>query len=295
MFVWQDESYVHHHHVWNKAWFNPKANDTVLRKGKGRRYVIVHAGCEDGWIGTPRVWVANSSSGDYHDNMNSRIFLEYMNELFASCKEKAPEKKFVFVLDNAKYHKVEHGVDDDSAGGSAHRSRSMMNKGQLADLPIRNGCEESKENLMKRKKADLYNMSKDESFRGRRAVEVAAETFGFDILWLPPYHPELNPIEMAWASTKQYVALENDGSDFGKVKDLILAGFDKTNDTWPKLVRKTKENETKYHRIIQAQQSVDTLPSMVIDVSDSDDSDDSDDGVDTNDLNDGLVPVTDEE
>jgi hypothetical protein len=59
IFVWQDESYVHHHHVWNKAWFNPTGYATVLRKGKGRRYVIVHAGCaEYGWIGKPRVWVS---------------------------------------------------------------------------------------------------------------------------------------------------------------------------------------------------------------------------------------------
>lgn len=59
IFVWQDESYVHHHHVWNKAWFNQTRDETVLRKGKGRRYVIVHAGCaEYGWIGEPRVWVS---------------------------------------------------------------------------------------------------------------------------------------------------------------------------------------------------------------------------------------------
>ena len=168
-----------------------------------------------------------------------------------------------------------------------------MNKGELADLVIRRGCLESKENLMKRLKAELYALAKEDCYQGRLAVEVEAEKSGYEILWLPPYHPELNPIEEAWGLTKQHVALENDGSDFGKVRDLILSGFDKCNETWPKLVRRTKENEKKYERLIIAQRTVDALPPLVIDISDSeeDEEDSDDDLIDLGELDDGLVPL----
>lgn len=33
---------------------------------------------------------------------------------------------------------------------------------------------------------------------------------GFDILILPPYHTDLNPIELVWIAIRQYVADKND-------------------------------------------------------------------------------------
>ena len=68
----------------------------VLRKnnGRGRRYVTVHAGCEEGWIGEPKIWEANSSNKipDYHEDMNAKIFEEYMEELFRHCVKKEHSK-----------------------------------------------------------------------------------------------------------------------------------------------------------------------------------------------------------
>jgi transposase len=34
-------------------------------------------------------------------------------------------------------------------------------------------------------------------------VREAIEAVGASILWLPPYHPELNPIELAWTKLKR--------------------------------------------------------------------------------------------
>lgn len=72
--------------------------------------------------------------------------------------------------------------------------------------------------------------------------------YGYHVLWLPPYHPDLNPIEEAWGITKGHVAYENDGSDFAKVKALIIEGMEKAGPAWPKLVRRTMRNEAKYIR-----------------------------------------------
>ncbi|KAG0282619.1 hypothetical protein BGZ98_006692, partial [Dissophora globulifera] len=71
LFVWLDESYIHHHHVHNKSWFSDAM--TVLRKNKSRLWCIIYAGSEDEW-----------------------------------CKVNYPEKKVVFCMDNAKYHRREY-------------------------------------------------------------------------------------------------------------------------------------------------------------------------------------------
>jgi transposase len=59
---------------------------------------------------------------------------------------------------------------------------------------------------------------------------------GYHVLWLPPYHPELNPLEEGWGVTKGHVFFNNDSSNFKKVKELILQGFEKAQPLWPKLV-----------------------------------------------------------
>jgi len=59
------------------------------------------------------------------------------------------------------------------------------------------------------------------------------------------YHPDLNPIEEAWSLAKDHVALENDGTDFAKVKDLVSEGLKKVESYWSKFVDWTSDNESK--------------------------------------------------
>jgi hypothetical protein len=76
---------------------------------------------------------------------------------------------------------------------------------------------------------------------------VIAENYGHKIIWLPPYHPMLNPIETAWAIVKNYVALHNDGTNFEAVHKLVLEGMDKaTSEVWNKLVVRTVREENNF-------------------------------------------------
>ncbi|CAO3572471.1 unnamed protein product [Mortierella alpina] len=90
LFIWLDESYIHHHHVHNKV------------GNKGRRWCIIYAGSEYGWMGDPWVWEADSRSADYHENMNASMLEKYMKALCRWCRTKYPEKKVVFCMDNAQ-------------------------------------------------------------------------------------------------------------------------------------------------------------------------------------------------
>jgi len=48
-----------------------------------------------------------------------------------------------------------------------------------------------------------------EDNRSLYKIEVLAEKYGHKIIFLPPYHPELNPIELCWGRVKNYIALHN--------------------------------------------------------------------------------------
>lgn len=80
----------------------------VLHKNKGHHWCIIYAGSEEGWMGKPWVWEANSHSADYHENMNGNMFEHYMTALCEWCKTKYPGRKIVFCMDNAKYHHHEY-------------------------------------------------------------------------------------------------------------------------------------------------------------------------------------------
>jgi len=46
--------------------------------------------------------VAQSHAGDYHDNMNSEIFIQWVKrKLVPTFNRRYPEKKMIFVADNA--------------------------------------------------------------------------------------------------------------------------------------------------------------------------------------------------
>lgn len=239
--VWLDESYCNQHHVASKSWF--REGDTVKRGNKGRRWVIVHAGGRDGWCGVPKVFEASSKSNDYHDNMDSRIFEEYFRGLCEALLEEGNKyRKIIFHMDNARYHKRIDGLP---------RCLSSLRKDELKEWLLSKGAKPEQLNNLKRKQ--LYELARDKpEYKGTPVVEKIAAEYGFEINWLPPYHPTLNPIEEAWGITKGYVAWHNDGKKFEAVKDMISQGFKKvTKDIWTGLVRRTYANEdafiTKLH------------------------------------------------
>ena len=103
--VYLDETWVNQNHRPECGWF-PKDESTLpqLPSGKGRRYVILHAGCETkGPLpGCDLVFKAGSSDGDYHTEMNSKVFLEWWSDQLLP----ALDEPIVIVIDNASYHNI---------------------------------------------------------------------------------------------------------------------------------------------------------------------------------------------
>jgi transposase len=76
----------------------------------------------------------------------------------------------------------------------------------------------------------------------------------FRVLRLPPYHPELNPIEKTWALVKNEVAARNTTFKMADVQKLTEQRFTEiTPDTWASVCRhvdKVVEDYMKKEHII---------------------------------------------
>lgn len=102
----------------------------------------------------------------------------------------------VVVVDNASYHNKHWDIAPSSNSKKATMQAWLTEKGIHYD-----------EMLLK---PQLYNLIKvnKERFKTFSVDRILGEK-GHEVLRLPPYHPNLNPIEMAWSDIKQYVASKN--------------------------------------------------------------------------------------
>lgn len=146
------------------------------------RIIIVHAGGSDGFVpNASLVYKAATASGDYHSNMNYENYEKWLNEkLWPNLPEKS-----VIVMDNASYHNT-----------------------RSSKIPTSNSCKAEIQNCLTHnsipfdessRKIELYDLIKKnkERFIMFKIDEIIKST-GFEIVRLPPYHPELNPIENIW-------------------------------------------------------------------------------------------------
>ena len=75
-------------------------------------------------------------------------------------------------------------------------------------------------------------------------METVAKEYGHEILRLPPYRYELNPIELAWAAEKNYVAGENKDMPLDSVEKLFRKKREELpEDFWRKWVEHVKKIE----------------------------------------------------
>ena len=75
------------------------------------------------------------------------------------------------------------------------------------------------------KKNELYEINKLKKPEPVHKTDEFLRGKGHDVLHLPPYHCESNPIEMVWGDVKGYVGRENNTFKTNDVKDLIIKGF----------------------------------------------------------------------
>ena len=139
------------------------------------------------------------------------------------------------MIDNAPYH----------SKNTENYPTSKWRKQQFVDW-----LTEKKKAL----RAELWTSVKSERKKfPDKVIETVAKEYGHEILNLPPYHCELNPIELAWAAEKNYVAGENKDMSLDSVEKLFRKKREELpEDFWKKCVehvKKIKENYLELDRI----------------------------------------------
>ena len=191
---------------------------------------MVHAGGVEGWVpGADLVFRSKTNSADYHDEMNSEHFIEWFTQ---QLLPNIPPTS-VIVLDNASYHNKQK----DKPPTTANRKHDI--KRWLDEHNIEYDDKDIKKTLLEKVKqhrpAPLY------------LTDEAAHTQGHTVLQLPVAHCELNPIELAWASVKGYVAKYNKTYNLAEIERLTPDGFTHTTtDMWRNFCRHVVDIEHDY-------------------------------------------------
>lgn len=99
--VYVDETYVHTTYSKNRQWHDQTIGGFETSISRGSRYIIVHAGWENGFIpGALNVFKSGNKTEDYHGEMNAENYSKWVaTQLVPNLPSRS-----VIVVDNASYH-----------------------------------------------------------------------------------------------------------------------------------------------------------------------------------------------
>lgn len=207
--IFVDETYVHSGHKSSKSWTDNTTKGLFTTISKGNRLIIVHAGGEMGFIkDSLLMFKSGSKSGDYHDEMNGQNYRKWVEEKLIP---NLPANSVV-VCDNASYHNVQ--------ANRAPNSNSLKN--EMIQWLTEKNIPFNPSSL----KPELYQLIKWN--KDRYVTYLFDDIFsqhGHTLLRLPPYHPDLNPIELIWATVKHNISRRNVTFQLNDVKTIAEEEF----------------------------------------------------------------------
>ena len=207
-----DESYIHHHYRRDHdSLFDPHDTQSVCERTqkKGKRFCFIAAiqnsspskriknSSDNAGLVPNSVWIFQSqkSSGDYHQNFNGANFVHWFKtQLLPNLTEPC-----LIRLDNARYHCTK--PESVPKVGKAKKAEIQH---VLTTLGISFNAKDTLSTL--RQKLKAYVASVDAEI-----VQLAKEQ-GHEVLYTPPYHCDLQPIEMVWSQVKGEVGRQYDVS-----------------------------------------------------------------------------------
>jgi transposase len=228
-------------------------------------YKIPKTGCAYGFMeGCALLLDTKNNDRDYHNTMNGNVFKEWvLNQLIpALLSPMFSQDKVVVIMDNAPYHSV-----------------------QLDKPPTLSAKKENLQNYLISK-----NIAFDKKFTKKQLWELIEPTFtnspvqyeidtllgqhGIDVLRLPPYHCQYNPIEHGWGYCKSYynkhIHLNTDDKD--RVANLWAeALFSYTPEMWQNTIAHCEELIKSDWIKEMGNSSIDNVPPVIINLADSDD------------------------
>lgn len=240
--VYTDESYVHSQHNKRMAWLpdssEADAADVRGNERAGTRLIIIHAMTKDGMLEMPDADVSNDltnvelscefvfqSAGvndDYHTGINSSKWVAWLNNrLIPTFKARYPGKKCTLVLDNARYHHARpHDWTTPSQMSKVQCASFLEHHRVLSISAVRDGVERrfAASTYLQRGRAAPTLVELKAAVSAHLATNPSINTTlpqraftkeDWQLLYTPPYVPEVQPIELVWATVKHIVAANN--------------------------------------------------------------------------------------
>nr|CAI5845458.1 unnamed protein product [Callosobruchus analis] len=236
-----DETWINEGHFVTKVWQDRRITNarqafieglsTGLKAptGKGPRLIITHIGGDKGFVEGGLLDFVSNSTKDYQEEMTSDVFEEY----FIQMIDLLPRNS-VIVMDNASYH----------SRFKEHLRNTKWKKQELLDWLI-------SKNIQPQKglhKPELLSLCKLHSWKFKRyGVDEIAKERKIKVLRLPPYHCELNPIELIWAQIKGNVARNNTTFELLDVRQLLKDSISKiSSKNWENAIKHVMAEEEKF-------------------------------------------------
>jgi transposase len=210
-----DETWLNAGHTVTKVWMdnNVSSREEAFRSGlsvglknpsgKGQRLIICHIGSEKGFVEGGLLCFQSKSTKDYHEEMTGETFEKWFETISPKL-----DPNSVIIMDNAPYHSRKKEKIPNSS------SRKQDIRKWLDEKAV---CYEN--SMIKLELLDLVRQHK--SVHDKYIVDEIASNKGLTILRLPPYHCELNPIELIWAQVKGHVARNNTTFKMADVRKLF--------------------------------------------------------------------------
>ena len=229
--VYLDESYVNKNHSNDYIWYSGEDGPWVQKPtGKGDRLIIMNAMNNNGWIpGAKLVFKSTRKTGDYHGQMNWELFNKWFVEMLLP---NIPNNSII-IMDNASYH---------TRLSEYSPPTSLSSKRKIIEWLEENEIKYEKDSL----KAELIDILNKQAPQPIFEIDEIAKEHGHSILRTPPYHPELQPIEICWGVVKNHIARNCDFSMKNLIEQLDV-GFGKvTKKTCIKIIKKVRGIEDKF-------------------------------------------------
>ena len=231
--VYLDESYVNKNHSNDFVWYSNEDGPCIQKPtGKGERLIIMNAITKDGWIpGAKVVFKSTRKTGDYHGQMNWDLFKKWFtNELLPNVPNRS-----IIIMDNASYHNVlaEHSAPTPTCSKEKIRIWLEANK-----MPCKDDC----------LKVELVEILRKIAPEPTYALDVIASAQGHEVIRTPPYHPELQPIEICWGVLKNEVARNCDFTMDNLLLQLENAFNKVTATTCQKIIKKVRSVEDDFRK-----------------------------------------------
>lgn len=231
--VYIDETWIDNNLTYKKCWQSEDVFGVQTYTSSSNRLIVVHAGCEEGFVqNTLLIFKSGLSTGDYHGQMNAENFEKWVKEkLLPNIRSNS-----LIVLDNAPYHSVEENKPPTKYSNKS----AMITWLERNNVPCR----------IDMRKVELLDLIAKYKNPGRIfRVDKILQGNGHEVLRLPPYMCEFNPIELAWAKVKRIIRDSNIQSDLSlkNLKEKTEQAFAKVSqEDWKGFCEHVKNIENGY-------------------------------------------------